>query len=187
MENLRKKLLSLKTADADALGQLEGLFNPLRFRKNSILVDEFGFPSATLYYISHGLMRGVVSEDGTDYSLWIADEGFVIPGNGFLSGTGTGERIEVLADMRGYSLNLLRADTIARNNVNLYRMLLEIYEEALASGRKRETMLRMKKAADRYRYFRENFPSLHHKLTVGQQAEYLHIERKYLYSIRRQS
>lgn len=185
MENLRKKLLSLKSADAEAIGQLEGLFNPVGFRKNGILLNVSGFPSATLYYITHGLMRGVVSEDGIDCSLWIADNGFVVPGNGFLSGAGMGESIEVLADTKGYSLNLLRADTIAGNNVNLYRMLLEIYEEALLAGRKREAMLRRKNATDRYNYFRENFPSLCHKLTVEQQAEYLHINRKYFYSIKK--
>jgi len=185
MEELKKKLLSLNTADRKAIDLLENLFVPVSFKKNWVLSHATGISAANLYYIYEGLIKGAVPGHNQDYCLWIIDKGFIIPGNGFLTGAKTEENIEVLANTKGYSLNLFRADTIARNNVNMYRMLLEIYEEALLEGRRREIMLRIKKAADRYNYFYKNCPTLSNRLTLEQQAEYLHIDRKYFYHIRK--
>lgn len=186
MEELRKKLLSLKTADMEAIGLLEDLFIPVHFKRNLLISSNLaGISAANLYYISHGLVKGIISGRKKEYCLWIIHQGFIVPGSGFLTGTEISENIEVLAETKGYSLNLLRADTIARNNINMYRMLLEIYEETLLEGRKREIMLRMKIAADRYRYFQKNYPTLSNRLTLEQQAEYLHIDRKYFYNVRK--
>ncbi|QNL49790.1 hypothetical protein H8S90_24300 [Olivibacter sp. SDN3] len=185
MEELRSKLSTLKTADMKAISLLEDLFVPVNFKRNLLLSSNLtGISAANLYYISNGLVKGVISGLKNEYCLWIINQGFIVPGSGFLTGIETNENIEVLAETRGYSLNLLRADTIARNNINMYRMLLEIYEETLLEGRKREIMLRMKKAADRYKYFHKNYPTLSNRLTLEQQAEYLHIDRKYFYNIR---
>lgn len=185
MEELRSKLSSLKTANQKVIKLLENLFTPVTFKRNWVLSHATGISAANLFYISDGLVKGTVSEGQKDYCLWIIDKGFIVPGNGFLTGTKTEEVIEILADTKGYSLNLLRADTIARNNINMYRMLLEIYEESVLEGRRREMMLRINKAGKRYEYFCENYPNICHKLTLEQQAEYLHIDRKYFYSIKK--
>ncbi|MFD2961892.1 hypothetical protein, partial [Olivibacter jilunii] len=67
--------------------------------------------------------------------------------------------------------------------INMYRMLLEIYEEAVVEGAGREIMLRIKNATDRYNYFLVEYPDLARKLTIEQQAQYLQIDRRYLYKI----
>ncbi|WP_130857910.1 Crp/Fnr family transcriptional regulator [Olivibacter jilunii] len=184
MEELRKKLLTLKSADEKTINQLEFFFNRVHFKRNGIIYTS-GYSASMLYYISRGLLKGVVSDDEEEHCLWFIDCGFIIPGNGFLTGTKTVESIEVLANTTGYSLNLVRADTVARNNPQMYRMLLEIYEESWLEGRKREIMLRKQTASDRYSYFVKNFPSLWRRLTLEQQAEYLHIGRKYFYNIKK--
>jgi len=186
MEKLKAKLHSLRTADREAIDLLTKLFVEVTFKKNWVISSKLtGFSAANLYYITDGLIRGNVSDGNEEGCLWVIDQGFIVPGNGFLTGCKRDESIEVLAETNGYSLNLLRADTIARDNVNLYRMLLEIYEEVLLQGRRREIMLRIKKAADRYNFFSENYPSLNRRLTIEQQALYLHIERKYLYRLKK--
>lgn len=185
MEELYLKLRSLKTANEAVIDLLENLFIPITFKKNWVLSNLTGISSANLYYISNGLIRGMVMGGKEDHCLWVKENGFIVPTNGFLTGVESVEYIEALADTTGYSLNLLRADTLARNNINMYRMLLEIYEEALLEGRQREVMLRLKKAIDRYNFFGKNFPYLKKRMTDEQQAEYLHIERKYFYSIKK--
>lgn len=185
MEELRKRLRSLKAADQKAIELLESLFVPVFFRRHWVLSHATGISTATLFYISEGLMQGTVSLQKKDYCLWIINRGFIIPGNGFLTSAKAEEFVEVLSDTKGYSLNLLRADTIARNNINMYRMLLEIYEEVTLEGRRREIMLRMKNATDRYVFFCENYPDLCNRLTLRQQAYYLHVDPKYFYSIRK--
>ncbi|MEH6307241.1 hypothetical protein RYH73_16455 [Olivibacter sp. CPCC 100613] len=183
MVELRQRLQSLKTANEKTVMLLENLFSPISFKRSWVISYPTGISTAYLYYITGGLVRSVVSKSSGDYCLWIIDKGFIVPGNGFLSGTKKEELIQVLNDTEGYALNLLRADTIARNNINMYRMLLEIYEEAVVEGAGREIMLRIKNATDRYNYFLMEYPNLARKLTIEQQAQYLQIDRRYLYKI----
>jgi len=185
MDTLSQQLHGLKTADAHAITLLEGLFAPVSFKRNWVLSQTTGMGAANLYYITDGLLRGIVPGARVDHCLWMADGGFIVPGNGFLTGARTDEVVEVLADTEGFALNLLRADTLARNHIHLYRMLLEIYEAALLEGRRREVMLRMKTAQERYGFFCRHYPNLQRRATDEQQAQYLHIERKYFYSIKR--
>lgn len=186
MEELRAKLHSLRTADPVAIDLLTKLFVEVNFKRNWVISSKLtGFSVANLYYITHGLVRGNISDGNEESCLWIIDQGFIVPGNGFLTGCKRDESIEVLAETNGYSLNLLRAETFARDNTNMYRMLLEIYEVVLLEARMREIMLRIKKAADLYIFFYENYPSLNNRLTIEQQAQYLHIDRKYLYKLKK--
>ncbi|MFC0318662.1 MULTISPECIES: Crp/Fnr family transcriptional regulator [Olivibacter] len=183
MEELRKRLRSLKTADEKTVTLLENLFIPVTFKRNWVISYPTGISAANLYYITDGLVMSVISKPDEDYCLWIINKGFIVPGNGFLTGKKKEEVIEVLNDTKGYALNLLRTDTIARNNINMYRMLLEIYEEALVEGAGREIMLRIKNITDRYDHFLKEYPDLARKLTIEQQAKYLQVDRRYLYKI----
>lgn len=113
------------------------------------------------------------------------ENGFLIPSNGFLSQKGTSETIEFLKPTQAYILNLMRAEKLAKEDLNLYKMLLEIYEGNLLDGRKRELMLRIPNAKNRLEYFKMNNPELEKVMTDEHLAQMLRIDKKYYYSVKK--
>lgn len=164
MEALIEKLESFNTATKETVELLKNLFVKTEFKKGWVLGDSPWQQTPTLFYISEGLLRGVVEYDETEYTMWLMESGFLIPGNRFLSNrNGVNEIIEFLDHTKAYALNLYRADTLAKGNVSLYKILLEIYEENLIDGRKRELMLRMEAAEDRINFYKKSNSSIIYK------------------------
>ncbi|RZJ87634.1 MAG: hypothetical protein EOO20_15610 [Chryseobacterium sp.] len=164
MEALIKKLESFNTATKDSIEMLKNLFVKTQFKKGWVLGDSPWQQTPTLFYISEGLLRGVVEYDETVYTMWLMESGFLLPGNRFLSNrNGETEIIEFLSDTHAYALNLYRADNLAKGNLSLYKMLLEIYEENLIDGRKRELMLRMEPAEKRIEFYQKSNPTIIYK------------------------
>ena len=181
MEALLEKLESFNTATKETVETLKNLFVKTEFKKGWILGDSPWQQTPTLFYISTGLLRGTVEYDETVYTMWLMESGFLIPGNRFLSKrNGVTEIIEFLSDTKAYALNLYRADNLARGNVSLYKMLLEIYEENLIDGRKRELMLRMDTATERINYYKKTNPSIIYKTDKNIFAPYVRMSVRHL-------
>ena len=115
------------------------------------------------------------------------ESGFLFSGNTLLSRKAINETIESVKNTRGFSLNLRKADKLAMHNPELYKVLLEIYEDCLMEGKKRELMLRIKNARKRYAYFKEYYPVLSDTLTTEQTADFINIDRKYFYAVLKES
>lgn len=185
MDALISKLNTLSTATKDTVDLLTNLFTKTEFKKGWIFGNGVWQSVPMLHYVSSGLIKGSVEYKDASYTLWLLEDGFLIPSNGFLSKKGILETIEVLKPTKAYVLNLVRAEKIAKDDVNLYKMLLEIYEEILLEGRKRELMLRISNAADRLSFFSEFKPELAKAITDQYMAEMLRIDKKYYYSIKK--
>ncbi len=155
MEALINKLNSLKTASKEAISLLEGLFFKTVFKKGSSLGSSPMRTSPMLHYVHNGLARGTVSYNGNTYILWLMEKGFLVPSNGFLAENGVTETVEFIRDSTVYSLDLYAAARLAKSNSGMYKMLLEIYEQSLIEGRKRELMLRLDISAERMEYVEE--------------------------------
>ncbi|SDF95186.1 hypothetical protein SAMN05421827_102229 [Pedobacter terrae] len=184
MKALVEKLKTLNTAKKDTIELLINLFVKTEFKKGWI----FGGTIQSvpmLYFISIGLVRGSVEYKESTYTLWMLETGFLIPSHGFLATKGISEIIEILKPTTAYALNLLRAEKLAKEDVNLYKMLLEIYEENLLEGRKRELMLRIPNAVERRKYFNQMNPGMEKAITDEQISQILRIDKKYYYSIKR--
>ncbi|RAJ28079.1 hypothetical protein LY11_03399 [Pedobacter cryoconitis] len=181
MEALIKKLESFNTATKDSVEMLKNLFVKTEFKKGWVLGDSPWQQTPTLFYISEGLLRGTVEYGETVYTMWLMESGFLIPGNRFLSKrNGITEIVEFLSDTKAYALNLYRADNLAKDNVSLYKMLLEIYEENLIDGRKRELMLRMDTATERINYYKKTNPSIIYKTDKNIFAPYVRMSVRHL-------
>jgi len=181
MKALVEKLESFNTATKDTVDLLINLFVKTEFKKGWILGDSPWQQTPTLFYISDGLLRGTAEYEESVYTMWLMENGFLVPGNRFLSKrNGITEIIEFLSDTKAYALNLYRADNLARGNVSLYKMLLEIYEENLIDGRKRELMLRMDTATERINYFKKTNPSIIYKTDKNIFAPYVRMSVRHL-------
>lgn len=183
MDTLTEKLKSLHSASATDLPLLRDLFIKTHFRKGWILDPFYSIPS--LYYIETGLVRGSVTYKEESYTIRFQERGFLTVGNELFSENASLEAIEFLRDTTGYRLNLKKADEAANTNSNLYKILLEIYEENLSDGKQREVMLHIKNAKDRFCYLIDHFPQLAKVLTDVQAADLLRIEKKYYYRIKK--
>jgi hypothetical protein len=181
METLIKKLESFNTANKETLELLKNLFVKTEFKKGWILGDSPWQQTPTLFYISEDLLRGTVEYDETVYTMWLMESGFLIPGNKFLSKKESmTEIIEFLTDTKAYALNLFRADRLARHNVSLYKMLLEINEENLIDSRERELMLRLDTATKRINYHKKTNPSIIYKTDKNIFAPYVRMSVRHL-------
>lgn len=185
MDALIQKLESLNTATKTTVNFLTTLFTKTTFKKGWMFGNGVWQSTPMLFYISNGLVKGSVEYKGASYTLWMLENGFLIPSNGFLSQKGLLETIEFLKPTQAYALNLIRAEKLAKENTNLYKMLLEIYEENLLDGRQRELMLRIPNAADRLNYFTALNPNLKKNITDEYMAQLLRIDRKYYYNIKK--
>lgn len=181
MEALIKKLESFNTATKDSVEMLKNLFVKTEFKKGWILGDSPWQQTPTLFYISDGLLRGTVEHNEMVYTMWLMESGFLLPGNRFLSQkAGKEEIIEFLSNTKAYALNLFRADKLAKDNVSLYKMLLEIYEENLIDGRERELMLRLDTAEERINYHKKNNLSIIYKTDKNIFAPYVRMSVRHL-------
>ena len=94
---LSEKLNKLRTADADSINLLTGLFLPVTFRKGmSLPLNEDSFP--TLYFIEAGLVRGYFFYRQEEYTCWILEQGFLSPAARLPGDHVALEYIEFLAD-----------------------------------------------------------------------------------------
>lgn len=173
MDKLTAKLKSLNAVSAQDIELLTSLFKDMELKKGWVLNNPAWKTKRLLYFISSGLVKGTITYHEDFLTLWIMESGFLI----------SGETIESIKDTKAFSLNLRKVAKLTKDNPELYKVLLEIYEDCLIEGKKRELMLRIKNAKKRYAYFKENYPELSEILTTDQTADFINIDRKYFYSI----
>uniref|UniRef100_UPI0018EDD8F7 hypothetical protein n=1 Tax=Pedobacter sp. ASV28 TaxID=2795123 RepID=UPI0018EDD8F7 len=173
MNALIDKLSKLNTGTKATIDVLVKLFTKTEFKKGWMFGNGAWQSVPMLYYISSGLLKGSVEYREVSYPIWMLESGFLIPSTGFLSKKGILEVIEVLKPTKAYALNLLRAEKLAEDDVNLYKMLLEIYEENLLESRNRELMLHIPNAKERLAFFIEHNPEQQKAMTDDQVAQLL--------------
>lgn len=185
MENLIKKLESLNSVSFDNIELLRGMFVPVEFKKGWILSNTLWQVVPMLYYISNGLLKCTAEDKGEVFTLWTMHTGFLVPGSGFLAAKTIDETIECIKNTKAFALNLRSAAKLAKNNPKLYQVLLEIYDESIMEGRRRELMLRIKNSNRRHQYFKVNYPDLYKILTSHEISELVNISRKYFFSVKK--
>lgn len=181
-EKLLRRLAALNAATPQSLQLIAGLFVPVFFRKGMILyLPDHSFP--ILYYIERGLLRAYFFYQQEEYTAWLMDEGFLIPFDSFFSPAPALEYIQFLSDSEGWSLNLSKAEALAQQEPQLYRMILEIYETELRQGKQRELMLRLGTAGQRIAFAEKSYGRVLDKVLHQVLASFLNIEDKYLYKV----
>lgn len=181
MEVLVRKLESLNTANPETVRLLTSMFIKTELKKGWIVGGTAWQTTPTLLFISQGLLRGIVEYKGEAYTMWLKQNGFIIPDQKFLTNKQTtNEVVEVLGSTTAYVLNLYQADVLARENISFYQMLLEIHKEIILEGRERELMLRLKSAEERLNFYKSTNSSLIYKVDKNIFAPYVRMSTRHL-------
>jgi len=149
MNKLEEKLWSMKTANRKGVEEIQSLFTPVNLRKG-LIIGSPDYSSPILHFIEEGLVMGYSIIDGVDHPSWLAEQGFIPPIGGFFSKQPLEEFVQVLENTKVWYLNLTKTESQAQKNNDLYRMLLEIFEENLQLTRQREMFLRIPSAKNRF-------------------------------------
>jgi CRP-like cAMP-binding protein len=184
MTPLKQILSNLHTATPSSVELLASLFVPVSFKKGMILhTPDHSFP--ILYLIGHGLLRGYFEHEAEEHTSWIMEEGFLLPLGGFFINQPGTEQVEFLADTKGWSLNLAKAEIMALKEPLMYRMIVEIYEKKLLEARTIEYMLRLKKAQDRIVFIQKLKENMIYRGLNRHVASFLNVGDKYLFSMKK--
>ncbi|WP_316814100.1 hypothetical protein [Pedobacter heparinus] len=183
-QTLAEKLTALSSSTPENTLLLSNLFVRVFFKKGMILsINDYAFP--ILYFIETGLARGYFYHQQKEYTYRAMENGFLMAMASLQHKKQVVEYITFMTDTHGWSLNLAKAQLLARKEPSLYHILLEIQQESIMDGKARELMLRLKTAEDMYVYLQESSPSLVHKLSNQILASLLNIKLKYLYQVKK--
>lgn len=183
-QTLMEKLKALGTSTPETILLLRSLFTPVFFKKGMVLsINEYAFP--VLYFIEEGLVRGYFYHQQNEYTYRVLENGFLMAMAGPENKKQVAEYVMFITDTHGWSLNLAKAELLARKEPILYHILLEIQQESIMDGKARELMLRLGTADDMYTYMNENNSSLLYKLNNQFLASLLNIKLKYLYKVKK--
>jgi hypothetical protein len=180
MEALINKLNSLNTATKESVSLLKGLFLKTEYRKGSLLESSPFRTSPILHYIHDGMAKGTVKHNGNTHIIWLMETGFIAPSDGFLIGNGIPETVEFLKESTVYSLDLFRADQLAKRNSGMYKMLLEIYVQSMIDGKRMVLMLKLNDAKERMDLSNEIDGNLVYNADRHTAASYLNISIRQL-------
>jgi CRP/FNR family transcriptional regulator, anaerobic regulatory protein len=185
MEDLEKQLTEKGLKTAFGREAILRLFEKVWFRRGQLLLVP-GQTSQSIYYISRGLVRGYKRYEGYEDTSWFALENhFLIP-EGCFSGHPVGEYVEVLEDSEGFVLPLRQAQRLMAEIPQLSLVFLQLLEDCVLQGKRREEMLRLSAAADRYRFLQESYPYVVRQASQEILASYLHLSPKHLSRVRKE-
>lgn len=183
MKNLKEKLTQLNSSTAEIIEQFIALGQEQYFKKGSIISSpQHSFP--ILYFIEEGLVRGFVEHQHREHTLWVMQQGFILPAKGYFTQRKFPEYVQFLSNTTAWSLNLGKAAILAQENHLVYQILLEILEEAFYQAREREYLLRIIDAKERYLWLKTHQPSIIHLLSIDMMASYLRMSAKHFSRIK---
>ncbi|WP_192822762.1 Crp/Fnr family transcriptional regulator [Rufibacter sp. LB8] len=157
----------------------------MRLRKGQLLLVP-GHASQSIYFLESGLVRGYSSGDGFEYTRWFAHEGeFLLP-DGCFHGAASTEYVEVLEETLAYALPLRQMESLLAEIPQVAHLFLKLLEEKALQGRRREEMLRIASAAERYRYLQSTRQEVVRRVNQEMMASYLNLSPKHLSRLRRE-
>lgn len=182
--DLISRIAQFKSANSQNTKILEKLFVPISFRKGTLLAPpEHAYP--ILYYIQHGLVRGYFLIQDQEHTSWVMENGFLLPLKNTIINHPIDQYIFFMESSSGWSLNLAKAELIAQKDVQLNRILIEIYEEKIQESAQREMILRIPDAQKRMETFIQHHPNLATKISNKIFASLLHLNLKYFSKIKK--
>ncbi|RYG54093.1 MAG: Crp/Fnr family transcriptional regulator [Chitinophagaceae bacterium] len=183
-QSLHEKLSSLHTATPQSVKSLAGLFVPVTFRKGTLLMaPEHSYP--ILYLIDNGLLRGYFQYQNEEHTTWIMEEGFLLPLGGLFINEPSMEQVEFLEETIGWSLNIAKAGLLVQKEPQLYKMIIEIYEQKLADSKNINSMLRIRRAGERVEFVQKIRKNLIYRVLNRHLASFLNIGDKYLFAVKK--
>lgn len=167
-------------ATPEAIDFLLSQGQTLHFKKGSIISGpSHAYPM--LYFVEDGLARGFIENLEQEHTLWVIQQGFILPSGGLICQRKSLEFVQFLKDTQTWSLNLSKATVLSKNSNEkavLHQVLLEIYEEAIFDGKERELLLRLPQAKERYLRFKNRDNTLFYQLTIDILSSFLRMSRK---------
>ncbi|WP_207435991.1 Crp/Fnr family transcriptional regulator [Sabulibacter ruber] len=160
-------------------------FTKVWFRKGQLLLVP-GQTAQSLYFLSRGLVRGYRRYERYEATTWFLPGGqFLLP-DGCFTGEPGGEYIECLEDSVGFALSLREAGQRMAEIPQVASFFLRLLEEKALEAKRREEMLRIPAAADRYRHVLHAQPTVVYQATQELLASYLNLSPKHLSRLRRE-
>lgn len=164
--------------------ELDQVCFPVVVQKNKFLLKP-GAQADHLYFITKGVIRGCIKEDGKMITTWISEENEVV---GSIRALGTGalcqeylqaiETTHLIAFSYAFTEHLFH--TYPETNVIGRRILEYSYREA----EERAYICRIKSAEKKYRRFRETRPHLIERISLKYIASFLGITLETLSRVR---
>ncbi len=184
MEGLLRLLNNIAPLSEPLQRHLTQIIKRKVFKKRSYLLQEEQVCNH-ICYLESGTVRCFYDTDSNEVSIWFMDKGNVIISvESFLSQTKSHQYIQALEDCIVWSLSYSELQTIYIRfpEFNLHRAVL--LEKYYIESEKRQRMLSLNTAAERYAYLMETNPQLTLQLPAKYIASYLNIDEAYYSKIR---
>ena len=184
MEGLLQLLNNISPISASLRGHLTQTLKRKVFKKRSYLLQE-GQVSHHIHYIESGSVRCFYDNGSKEVSIWFMDRGNVIISvKSFLTQTRSYQYIQALEDCITWSVSYHELQTIYAKfpEFNIHRAVL--LERYYIESEKRQRMLSINSAAERYAYLMETSPELMLQLPAKYIASYLNIDEVYYSKIK---
>ncbi len=178
MKNIKQKLMEMNSSTPEAVQLLMDIGIEYEYKKGAVISNQqHSYPM--LYFVEDGLVRGYLENEGNEHTLWLIQEGFILPSRGFITQISRKEHIEFLNYTRTWSVNLIKASVWASKMPVLDKMLMEIYETILMESFEREFFLRIPNASSRFEYLKQSCPATIYLVSKEIMASYLNISPKH--------
>ena len=154
------------------------------YKKRAFLLQE-GQVCNHIWYLETGTVRCFYDSDSTEVNIWFMDKGNVIISvESFLTQTESHEYIQALEDCIAWSVSYNELQAIYKRfpEFNLHRAVS--LEKYYIESEKRQRMLSLNTAAERYAYLMETSPELTLRLPAKYIASYLNIDEAYYSKIK---
>lgn len=154
------------------------------FKKRSYLLQE-GQICNSIYYLETGTVRCFYDHDSVEVSIWFMNEGnIIISVESFLTQSKSHQYIHALEECVTWTVSYNELQTVYAKfpEFNLHRAVL--LEKYYIESEKRQRMLSLNTAAERYAYLIETQPELTLYLPAKYIASYLNIDEAYFSKIK---
>ncbi|TKK64720.1 Crp/Fnr family transcriptional regulator [Ilyomonas limi] len=184
MENLLQLLNSIAPLSSALQSHLQSILKRNTFRKRSYLLQA-GQVSNCIHFLESGLVRCFYDKEAQEICIWFMQAGNVIISvESFLCQVKSYQYIQALEDCITWSVTYQELQDIYNKfpEFNLHRAVL--LERYYVESEKRQRILSLNSAAERYMQFMEIQPEIMLRLPAKYIASYLNIAEAYFSRIR---
>lgn len=184
MERLLQLLNSMAPLSESLQTYLESRLQRNVFKKRSYLLQS-GQVSTRIYFLERGLVRCFYDNEEQEINIWFMDkDNVIISVESFLRQVKSYQYIQALEDCVTWSISYAELQTIYQKfpEFNLHRALL--LEQYYVESERRQRILSLKTATDRYARLMEVQPDIILRLPAKYIASYLNINETYYAQIK---
>lgn len=180
-QTLMERLDALHAATPETAALMHGLFTQVFITKGSVLHWQEQ-SSPLLYFVERGCVRGYFYYEKEQYTSWAIEHGFLLPLNP-VAKTAEIEYAEFVTDATVWVLNIAKLELLKQPD--LHRMLLEIQQDCMLEGKRRELALRLQTADMQFLFMKRDQQELMDKLPHDILASLLNVKPKHLYKLKK--